>query len=440
MSIQRKIIILLAIVPMVYALGFSEDRRTDKSQLAFMTLNAEFLWDGVEPEEGRVNFPWKLSQTEAEEHMQEIAQIIIRSDPDIINLVEVEGMSALKRFNQEFLAGRGYNVYLVKGKDSFTGQDVGLLTRVDPENNMIERYDKKGKSGRISKSVSKNYFAKFKIGDLKIALIGLHFLARPGDRSRMSKRQAQADAMRNLAMELKQEGFSIVIAGDFNDFDGDTDCLDHIGSTPVTNVLSRIKMMDIGDSSDNLINAAFFVANPNRYTAFWDKDRDSEVDFPEELTAIDHILLSKELTEMIDFVDIPHEHDPREVTDHFPVVVVLKLSDVQITPQNRQLQMVRLMPNPPGNENIEEWIEIKNPGNQQVELRGWTVRDRAKTEWKLDGMLAAGAKKTIKRNGRRMALNNGGDTIDLIAPDGSVVQTFTYNRVEEGEEIFPPDG
>jgi hypothetical protein len=56
----------------------AEDRRPDTSMLVIMTLNAEFLWDGVEPEEGQVDFPWKFSQTEAEDHMREVADIIIR--------------------------------------------------------------------------------------------------------------------------------------------------------------------------------------------------------------------------------------------------------------------------------------------------------------------------------------------------------------------------
>ena len=29
-----------------------DDRRSDKSRLTIMTFNAEFLWDGVDPEEG----------------------------------------------------------------------------------------------------------------------------------------------------------------------------------------------------------------------------------------------------------------------------------------------------------------------------------------------------------------------------------------------------
>ena len=73
-----------------------------------MTFNAEFLWDGVNPEEGSANFPWKGNQALAEEHMRKIAQVIIENNPDIINLVEVENLNALSRLNDRFLQNRGY--------------------------------------------------------------------------------------------------------------------------------------------------------------------------------------------------------------------------------------------------------------------------------------------------------------------------------------------
>ena len=224
--------------------AFAEDRRQDPSQLVIMTLNAEFLWDGVSPEEGRVDFQWKNSKSEAEAHMQDVAEIIIQSDPDMVNLVEVENQQALQTFNQNFLAGRGYEPYLIKGKDTFTGQDVALLTRIDPEDNQIHRYNEKGQSGTVSKSVSKNYFSKFSINGESVALVGLHFLAFPNRSDRRFKREAQADAIRDLGVSLQDEGFSLVILGDFNDYDGESDSLDHIDSTPITNVLQIIRGLD----------------------------------------------------------------------------------------------------------------------------------------------------------------------------------------------------
>ena len=34
----------------------AQERRTDKSRLTIMTFNAEFMWDGVAPEQGNVEF------------------------------------------------------------------------------------------------------------------------------------------------------------------------------------------------------------------------------------------------------------------------------------------------------------------------------------------------------------------------------------------------
>jgi hypothetical protein len=36
-----------------------------------------------------------------------------------------------------------------------------------------------------------------------------------------------------------------------------------------------------------------------------------------------------------------------------------------------------------------------------------------------------------------MAMNNSGDTVELIDASGTVVQSVTYPRVAEGEIVFP---
>lgn len=61
--------------------------------------------------------------------MEVVAEIVIASNPDIVMLIEVENLDALNLFNSEFLAGRGYVAYLEKGRDTFTGQDVGPVQR-----------------------------------------------------------------------------------------------------------------------------------------------------------------------------------------------------------------------------------------------------------------------------------------------------------------------
>ena len=440
MKILKKYCVASLIILILIGFANADDRRTDKSVLVIMTLNTEFLWDGVEPEEGQASFPWKFSQTEAAEHMSRIAEIIIRSNPDIVNLVEVENEEALNTFNSNFLAGRGYKAYFIKGKDTYTGQDVALLTRIDPEGMKIERDDRKGQSGTVSKSVSKNYFAKLTLSDnTKIVLIGIHFLAQPKREDRRLKREAQAEAIRSLAAEKQNEEYAVIVLGDFNDYDGEEGSRDHVNNMPVSNVLSIIKSMDVSEPLDDLINCASFAPKANRYTAFYDANENGEIDPPDEFTSIDHVLLSPMLAAKVETVEIPHYHDPRTVTDHFPVVVRLRSLDGSIPPPAMNVKIKSLLPNPVGNENQNEEITIINLGSQSVDLNGWKLCDLAGKTWLLDGLgtLNPGEEKTIKRDGQKMALNNKGDTIDLIDPNGNVLHTVTYARAEEEEVITP---
>jgi exonuclease III len=308
----------------------AEDRRIDRQFLTIMTLNAEFLWDGVPPEEGRedrIKFPWRGDKTKAEKHMKDIAKIIIQNNPDIVNLVEVENEQALNTFNNKFLQGMGYKPYFDKGTDSYTGQDMSLLTRIDPIGNAIYHDNRKVEYNGLAKSVSKNYSAKFIINNIKIALIGLHFLSRPDDTSRKQKRESQAASILSMALDLQKENYKVIILGDFNDFDGAQCCYDHKNSQPITTVLSMLKEMDEDDISDNLINVSSFIPRQDRYTSLYDKNNNDEIDLPKEYSAIDHVLLSPILAAKVVGANIDHSYDPRYVSDHFPVIVKLKFEN-----------------------------------------------------------------------------------------------------------------
>lgn len=222
---------------------------------------------------------------------------------------------------------------------------------------------------------------------------------------------------------------SLVIMGDFNDYDGEEKSRDHIDSMPITNVLSIIRKLDPNQNDDDLINASSFIPKANRYTAFYDANDDSEINQSKELTSIDHFLLSPDLSTKVKLVEMPHNYDPREVTDHFPIVVHFKLSGA-IPYSTGQIRITSLLPNPPGNENENEEAILKNFGTQPVSLAGWKLRDLSGKTLSLDGIgaLQAGESKTIKKNG---------DTIDLVNKDGEVVQTITYSQVEEGETVSP---
>lgn len=278
-----------------------------------MSWNVEFLWDGEAPEDGDADFPWKGDRQAARARMADLAERIRSVDPDILGLVEVESLKALETFNRGFLGDAGYTAHLVEGQDSATGQDVGLLSRV-PITSM-DRDPRRGRSGNTRKSVSKNYVAKLDIGDRKAAIIGLHFLARPERQNRVDPRQAQADAVRGMAEEMAGQGRSVVIWGDFNDYDGAVP--DHDGSRPLTRVVEMIRAMDPQDPADDLVNVAERLNRDERYSVTFGR-RDNR-----RKTLIDHVLLSPELAAGITKVEIPHDRAWRDASDHYPIIVHL---------------------------------------------------------------------------------------------------------------------
>ena len=290
-----------------------------------MTYNTEFLWDGIEPEDGssRVEFPWRGDAEAAQQHMNAVAEVIHRQNPDILVLQEVEDEAALDHLNA-MLEGLDYSAHFVQGRDTFTGQDVALLTRIEPTS--ASRVEGEGESGGEQSQVTKNLVATFELPDgAKLAVISAHLIARPTDASRRLKREAQADALRDAAVELQRDGYLVVIAGDLNDYDVDVpDAAEE--EDPISDTLAILKPMDPATQADDLVNALGRVPRVERRTSWWDRDDSGTISSRDLFTAIDHVLLSPELAVRIEQVNIPR-HDVTQVGDHLPMVVRLSAGD-----------------------------------------------------------------------------------------------------------------
>jgi endonuclease/exonuclease/phosphatase family metal-dependent hydrolase len=284
--------------------------------LRVAAFNVEFLFDGEEPE-GQADFPWKGDPAAARNHRNGIARIIRSLDADIVMLQEVENQEVLDMMIAESLADLGYTAYYVRGRDNFTRQDIGLLSRIPVEE--VGRTDARAPlpGGRTDYGVSKNMWARVRLGDIPTTLISIHFLSRPDDTSRVGQREAQAAVIAELAEQEFAAGREVIVLGDFNDFDPDVP--DVKASAPITNVLRTIKAAGPG-----LRNVAAEVSQAERFTAHWDRNRNGRVD-DGELSSIDHILLSPRLYDAIREVTFVHAHDPTHGPDHFPIVVTLGL-------------------------------------------------------------------------------------------------------------------
>jgi len=97
----------------------------------------------------------------------------------------------------------------------------------------------------------------------------------------------------------------------------------------------------------------------------------------------------------------------------------------------------------------DEWIEILNMGAAPVDITGWRLRDAASdSSWRFgfDGPLAAGAYRVVYGNEAYawedahgyprygLSLNNGGDTIELVRPDGVVVDVLVYDGAQVSDD------
>ncbi|HMB92602.1 MAG TPA: endonuclease/exonuclease/phosphatase family protein [Rhodothermales bacterium] len=282
------------------------------------TVNTEFMFDGM-GDEGQASFPHQGDPEKARAHRDRVGEIVRMIDADVIMMEEVEDGSVMQKLVDESLADAGYTVHFVQGNDRFTGQDVGLLSRVPIEK--IGRLDERVNVGASTDTygVSKNMYARLMLGTVPTTIVGLHFLARPDDPGRKDRREAQAEVIRRFIAKEIDDGRAVIVLGDFNDFDDAT--LDIGGNQPITDVLARIKSAGSGDE-DDLRNVIAEVPQSQRFTSHYDRNDNDVVDVG-EFSAIDHILLSPDLYRRVREVFYVHAHDPTVYTDHFPIVVNL---------------------------------------------------------------------------------------------------------------------
>ena len=150
-------------------------------------------------------------------------------------------------------------------------------------------------------------------------------------------------------------------------------------------------------------------------------------------------------------------------------IAVLVLTGVVAVPACAQVVINEIMPDPAvdwspsdGNEEYhsvqDEWVEILNIGAAPVDITGWRLRDAASdSSWRFEfsGTLAAGAYAVVYGNEAYdwedangyprygLSLNNGGDTVSLVRPDGTVVDAVSYegSQVDDDRSIGRiPDG
>lgn len=96
-----------------------------------------------------------------------------------------------------------------------------------------------------------------------------------------------------------------------------------------------------------------------------------------------------------------------------------------------------LLPSPKGPDETEEWIEIFNQNSTEVNLSGWIIRDiSGKTNsytFPKGTIIPSYGFLVLSREKTKIVLNNEGDGLNLIQPDGKLFDTVTYKNALLGK-------
>lgn len=96
-----------------------------------------------------------------------------------------------------------------------------------------------------------------------------------------------------------------------------------------------------------------------------------------------------------------------------------------------------ILPSPKGSDETEEWIEIFNKNDFEVDLSGWKVSDTAgKTTTFIfpEGNKIAGEGfLVLSRPTTKITLNNDGDTLNLVQPNGNILDKVSFEKAATGQ-------
>ena len=171
-------------------------------ELAVSSLNAYFCFSPNYPAGSLKNTPRPETQEEYVRKISNLSTLVNTSS--IVGLQEVEKQSVADlatelKFKQAF----------VKGRDTYTAQDVGIL--VSPNVTLSSH----GRVKELDKLVTKHLLVKAKLSDgTKVNILNVHLIRPIGEAA--TKHAAQLGVIQTWAETLISQGENVIVMGDFN--------------------------------------------------------------------------------------------------------------------------------------------------------------------------------------------------------------------------------
>jgi len=96
-----------------------------------------------------------------------------------------------------------------------------------------------------------------------------------------------------------------------------------------------------------------------------------------------------------------------------------------------------VLPNPKGADETDEWIELHNSNNFDVDLAGWQLQDKEGTATiytiPIGTKILANGFLVFKRPETQIMLNNDKDGLNLLAPDGKIIDSMSFATAPLGQ-------
>lgn len=101
--------------------------------------------------------------------------------------------------------------------------------------------------------------------------------------------------------------------------------------------------------------------------------------------------------------------------------------------ENFKVYFSEIFPNPKGSDLKNEWIEIYNKEEKEINLKNWQIRDESGKNYKIDRDILIKPKNYLvfSREKTKIVLNNENETIYLINPKGEIVDEIDYQKAPE---------
>jgi len=103
-----------------------------------------------------------------------------------------------------------------------------------------------------------------------------------------------------------------------------------------------------------------------------------------------------------------------------------------------------ILPNPQGADETDEWIELYNSNSSNIDLSDWQIKDSTGTPTTYsiskNTNITTGGFLVFKRPTTKIMLNNDEDGLNLLSPDGKIIDSVTFTKSPLGQSYNKTNG